>query len=130
MTSDSINEFIGSRVRVRRLNLGIDATVLAADLGLTVRDLEEFEMGAKPIGAATLTRIGKRLFVPATYFFQQEPEQPLALNGVYGSAGEAQVLSEELNLGNATLRIADPDLREEIMSVVQALVQAYPRYRS
>jgi transcriptional regulator with XRE-family HTH domain len=130
MASDSINRFIGSRVRARRLNLGIEAATFAGDLGLAIRDLEEFEIGAKPIGAALLQRIGKILLVPAMYFFQQEPEQPLTLNGVYETDREPDVPPQGLNLGNAMHKITDPDLREQLMLVVQALVQARPRYRS
>jgi len=120
MPSDPINEFIGARVKARRLNLGIEASEFAAGLSVTVQHLEAFEAGAKPIGPATLQRMGQMLFVSPMYFFRRDAR--------YLPTPEASC--EKLDLQNDLDRIADSNLRDEIKALLQALIRTSSKYQS
>jgi hypothetical protein len=115
---------------MRRTNLGIGNAAFAGDLDISVDELESFEIGDRTIDARMLQRMGKALFVSPMYFFRQEPDDPLTLGSGKGSGEAKKLLPEELGLGSAVRKITDPELRKEIMSVVEALVQACPKYRS
>jgi transcriptional regulator with XRE-family HTH domain len=120
MPSDPINEFIGARVKARRINLGIDASDFASSLSVTVQHLEAFEAGAKPIGPATLQRMGQMLFVSPMYFFKRDARHPPATENS----------PEKLDPRNDFERIADSGLREEIKTILQSLIRASSKYQS
>jgi transcriptional regulator with XRE-family HTH domain len=60
---------VGSRVRVRRLELGLSQTALANELGVTFQQVQKYEKGTNRIGASRLHAMSRVLGVPVTYFF-------------------------------------------------------------
>ena len=60
---------VGSRVRVRRLELGLSQTALANELGVTFQQVQKYEKGTNRIGASRLHAMARVLGVPVTYFF-------------------------------------------------------------
>jgi transcriptional regulator with XRE-family HTH domain len=72
MTPDPTDEdeHVGSRVRMRRLMLGMTQQKLGAALGLTVRQVEDYEGGTAHIGACRLMHVAEILRVPVTFFFE------------------------------------------------------------
>jgi transcriptional regulator with XRE-family HTH domain len=78
-----IDRHVGSRVRQRRMTLGLSRTDLAAILEVSVESIRRFEAGEERIGAALLWLISEKLQVPVPYFFatvlpefeEQEDEQ-------------------------------------------------------
>jgi transcriptional regulator with XRE-family HTH domain len=70
---------VGSRVRVRRLELGLSQTALANELGVTFQQVQKYEKGTNRIGASRLHAMSRVLGVPVTYFFPApDPDQPMA----------------------------------------------------
>src|SRR4029079_9175660 len=59
---------VGSRVRVRRLELGLSQTALANELGVTFQQVQKYEKGTNRIGASRLHDMARVLGVPVTYF--------------------------------------------------------------
>ena len=49
---DPIDVHVGSRARRHRIRLGMDQTHLGEALGVTVRQVQNYESGADPIGAS------------------------------------------------------------------------------
>src|SRR5438477_511635 len=69
---------VGSRVRVRRLELGLSQTALANELGVTFQQVQKYEKGTNRIGASRLHAMSRVLGVPVTYFFPApDPDQPM-----------------------------------------------------
>jgi len=69
MTPNPTDEHVGSRVRLRRVMLGMSQEEFAATLGVTVQRVQEYESGAEHIGAARLMEIAEILQVAVTFFF-------------------------------------------------------------
>jgi transcriptional regulator with XRE-family HTH domain len=69
MTPDPTDEHVGSRVRMRRLMLGMTRQELGAALGLTVQQVEDYEGGTAHIGASRLMHAAQILQVAVTFFF-------------------------------------------------------------
>ena len=69
---------VGSRVRVRRLELGLSQTALANELGVTFQQVQKYEKGTNRIGASRLHAMARVLGVPVTYFFPQTDESSTA----------------------------------------------------
>jgi transcriptional regulator with XRE-family HTH domain len=67
--ANEIDRLVGSRVRQRRMQLGMSQDALAAQLGLTVPQLQKYEKGVNRIGASRLHKIAGLLGVPIGAFF-------------------------------------------------------------
>src|SRR4029079_13983217 len=52
---------VGSRVRVRRLELGLSQTALANELGVTFQQVQKYEKGTNRIGASRLHAMASAL---------------------------------------------------------------------
>jgi transcriptional regulator with XRE-family HTH domain len=69
-TVASDNALIGSRVRARRISLGISQPELSRQLEIKSDDLAAYEAGEERINANLLFRIAKLLDVRPDYFFR------------------------------------------------------------
>jgi len=70
MTPNPADEHVGSRVRMRRLMLGMTQQELGAALGVTVQQVRDHESGTAHIGAGRLMHVAQILQVAATFFFE------------------------------------------------------------
>lgn len=67
---NKIDMLIGGRVRLRRIQLGMERTTLAASANISIPRLQAFEAGRERIGAQFLADFASALGVPPAYFFQ------------------------------------------------------------
>ena len=67
------DRYVGARVRMRRLMLGMSQTVLGEALGLTYQQVQKYENGANRVGASRLQHIAQILQVPVAFFFENGP---------------------------------------------------------
>lgn len=126
---NAIDIYVGSRVRMRRLLLGLSQERLADQIGVTFQQVQKYEKGMNRIGASRLQRIAEVLSTSPSYFFQQDDAQPLTLEGLEmprkaDPVSEFLRSKEGLSLNRAFLRITDPQVREKIVSLVKAMAQA------
>jgi transcriptional regulator with XRE-family HTH domain len=70
MAPNPTDEHVGSRVRMRRSMLGMSQEQLGAALGVTVQQVQGYEIGAEHIGAGRLVEIAHVLGVPTEFFFE------------------------------------------------------------
>jgi transcriptional regulator with XRE-family HTH domain len=68
-----IDRHVGSRVRMRRMMLGMSQEKLGDALGLTFQQVQKYEKGANRIGASRLQQISQILQVPVSFFFEGAP---------------------------------------------------------
>jgi transcriptional regulator with XRE-family HTH domain len=67
--ANRIDAHVGSRVRSRRVLLGLSQEKLGGALGLTFQQIQKYERGANRIGASRLFDLSRALDVPVSYFF-------------------------------------------------------------
>ena len=65
-----VDMHVGSRVRMRRMMLGITQEKLANALGLSFQQVQKYEKGSNRIGASRLEHISRFLQVPVAFFFE------------------------------------------------------------
>ena len=68
------DKYVGSRVRMRRLMLGMSQEALAGQLGLTFQQVQKYEKGVNRISASRLQQMCHILQVPVQFFFDGAPE--------------------------------------------------------
>jgi transcriptional regulator with XRE-family HTH domain len=69
-TVNPIDMFVGGRVRLRRIQLGLEFTSLAAKVEISQTRLRAIEAGRERIGASLLVEICRELREPPGFFFE------------------------------------------------------------
>jgi len=73
-SASNIDAHIGSRVKLRRMMVGMSQEQLGDALGLTFQQVQKYEKGLNRIGAGRLYRIAQHLEVPISFFYEGLPE--------------------------------------------------------
>jgi len=121
-----VDKYVGSRVRMRRIMLGMSQEKLGEALGLTFQQVQKYEKGTNRIGASRLQQISDILQVPVSFLFEGGPVGPSAANGMSEAPSPAYVsdflaTSEGLALTRAFTRITDAKLRRSIVELVEQM---------
>jgi transcriptional regulator with XRE-family HTH domain len=123
-----IDKHVGSRVRMRRMMLGMSQEKLGNNLGLTFQQVQKYEKGTNRIGASRLQQISQILQVPVSFFFEGAPTVAGAMraDGVGEAPSPAYVsdflaTSDGLALTKAFMRIDDSKLRRRIVDLVEQI---------
>jgi transcriptional regulator with XRE-family HTH domain len=121
-----VDKYVGSRVRMRRIMLGMSQEKLGEALGLTFQQVQKYEKGTNRIGASRLQQISEILQVPVSFLFDGSPAGLNAVEGLSEAPSPAYVsdflaTSEGLALTRAFTRITDPKLRRSIVELVEQM---------
>lgn len=122
-----IDRHVGSRVRMRRMLIGLSQEKLGDALDLTFQQVQKYEKGTNRIGASRLQQISGVLGVPVEFFFEGAPQHDAAAPGGFAEASspsyQADFLStsEGVRLMRAFLRVRNADVRRRLVDLVEAL---------
>jgi transcriptional regulator with XRE-family HTH domain len=122
-----IDKHVGSRVRMRRMMLGMSQEKLGDALDLTFQQVQKYEKGTNRIGASRLQQISHILQVPVSFFFEGAPAtagNSLPMGEAPSPAFVSDFLasSEGLALTKAFMKIDDVKVRRRIVDLVEAIV--------
>ena len=70
----NFNRHLGSKLRMRRLALGLTQTKVAQAINVTFQQIQKYEKGTNGISSLRIMQLGKILNVPVIYFFEDYPE--------------------------------------------------------
>ena len=126
-----IDKHVGSRVRMRRMMLGMSQEKLGSALGLTFQQVQKYEKGTNRIGASRVQQISQILQVPVAFFFEGAPDLQPHVDGTSAtySAPSATDLSdflatqEGLALTRAFTRIKEARLRRRIVDLIEEIAE-------
>ncbi len=128
-----IDIHVGSRVRLRRMMLGMSQEKLGENLGITFQQIQKYEKGTNRIGASRLQHIARVLTVPVSFFFEDAPgsvhEDSQGHDGLAERPSASYVVdflssSEGVQLNKAFTRIRDAKVRRKIIELVRAMAGA------
>ena len=71
-----IDKHVGSRVRMRRMMLGMSQEKLGDAFDLTFQQVQKYEKGTNRISASRLQQMSNILQVPVPFFFEGAPHVP------------------------------------------------------
>jgi transcriptional regulator with XRE-family HTH domain len=121
------DKHVGSRVRMRRMMLGLSQEKLGDALDLTFQQIQKYEKGTNRIGASRLQQIAHFLQVPVAFFFEGAPDAPAGPTAGMSEAPSPAYVSDFLGtsdglaLTKAFMRIKDSKLRRRIVDLVGAI---------
>jgi transcriptional regulator with XRE-family HTH domain len=121
-----VDKYVGSRVRMRRIMLGMSQEKLGEALGLTFQQIQKYEKGTNRVGASRIQQISEILQVPVSFLFEGGPSGMINADGFGEATSPAYVsdflaTSEGLALTRAFTRIDDAKLRRSIVDLVQQI---------
>ena len=121
-----VDKYVGSRVRMRRIMLGMSQEKLGEALGLTFQQVQKYEKGTNRVGASRLQQISEILQVPVSFLFDGGPSGSVERRGLRRGPSPAYVsdflaTSEGLALTRAFTRITDAKLRRSIVELVEQI---------
>jgi transcriptional regulator with XRE-family HTH domain len=121
-----VDKYVGSRIRMRRIMLGMSQEKLGESLGLTFQQIQKYEKGTNRVGASRLQQISEILQVPVAFLFEGGPGGAVNANGLSEAPSPAYVsdflaTSEGLALTRAFTRINDSKLRRSIVDLVEQI---------
>ena len=76
----NFNRHLGSKLRLRRLALGLTQTKVAQAINVTFQQIQKYEKGTNGISSLRIMQLSNFLKVPVVYFFEDYPS--------YNNAGQ------------------------------------------
>ena len=131
-TPDPIDKYVGSRIRMRRIMLGMSQEKLGDALGLTFQQIQKYEKGTNRVGASRLQQIADVLQVHVSFMFEGAPGGATG-GGMGETASPAYVsdflaTSDGLALTKAFTRLKDAKLRRSIVDLVEQIAAREERH--
>jgi len=116
-----IDRHIGSRVRARRVLLGMSQEKLAEALGLTFQQVQKYEKGANRIGASRLLQIAGILDVGIEFFFEDAPGFSGSAHAGDSTMAEFLASPDSDRLVRGFLRLKNDEARKRVVDLVDWL---------
>ncbi|MEM8663045.1 MAG: helix-turn-helix transcriptional regulator [Pseudomonadota bacterium] len=120
-SANSVDSHVGSRVRLRRLELGLSQEKLADQLGITFQQVQKYERGTNRIGASRLHQIAIVLQAPITYFFEGAADTQEAVNQETTPLSKALGDPATVRLVRAFASISDAQLKQKAVGIIEAI---------
>jgi transcriptional regulator with XRE-family HTH domain len=126
---EPVDKYVGSRVRMRRLMLGMSQEKLGDKLGLTFQQVQKYEKGTNRVSASRLQQLSGILNVPIPFFFEGVPQPGGAARQTQGTS--VAFITDFLGradgheLVKAFRRIKKAPLRRAIVRMVEAIAEKH-----
>jgi transcriptional regulator with XRE-family HTH domain len=124
-----VDQFVGSRMRMRRLLNGLTQKELADMIGISFQQLQKYEKGMSRIGPARLQLVARSLDVPISFFFEGAPDSVAATQEADTPAAafvhRMVAMSDGQQLARAFISISDSRVRRQITDLVVSMAQLH-----
>lgn len=125
--SNPIDGYVGGRVRLKRLQIGMSQQKLGEALGVTFQQIQKYEKGVNRIGAGRLLEMADILGVPVGYFFEGAADfdkiRPPAAQSEEDHLLEFMRTKEGISLNLAFHKIEDGRVRKMVVEFVKSLTK-------
>ena len=133
-----IDVYVGSRVRVRRVLLGMSQERLAKELGVTFQQVQKYERGSNRIGASRLWDLAQVLGVSVDFFYEDIDKSAVEQSPrkIYANTGLSEEMSsfdmdvllrrDVIALLHAYTKITDSKTQKNILDLVRTLAGEAP----
>ena len=116
-----IDIHVGSRVRMRRMMIGMSQQTLGTACGLTFQQIQKYEKGTNRIGASRLQQMARALEVPASFFFDGSPDAPTATGPIDDPLAELGSTADGIALAKAFIALGDVKKRRAVVDFLERM---------
>ena len=71
---ENFNKHLGSKLKIRRLALGLTQTKVAKAINVTFQQIQKYEKGTNGVSSIRLLQLSNYLKVPINYFYEDYPD--------------------------------------------------------
>jgi len=134
---DPIDVHVGSKVRARRLLMGLSQDNLAKLIGLTFQQVQKYERGTNRISVSRLIDIAKALKVSVNYFFAENAieSEGFISNNLSVAGGLSDVAQDDFDIEPLAKRdvvelikaysnISDLNLKKQLLEMAKTMAKA------
>lgn len=123
-----IDKYVGSRVRMRRIMLGMSQEKLGEALGLTFQQVQKYEKGGNRVTAARLREIANALKLPIVSFYGHDSYASDNGSRKNGEASDLHVQefitsTRAINLLKHFSQIKDPSVQNMVVFLCEQLAE-------
>jgi transcriptional regulator with XRE-family HTH domain len=126
---NATDKHVGTRIRMRRMMLGMSQSKLADAVNLTFQQIQKYEKGTNRVSASRMQQFAQILDVPVSFFFDGAPAAhvigggKVSGNSVVTPAYIADFLASHngQNIIEAFSRIKDRKLQHTIVALVEQI---------
>lgn len=125
-----LDSYIGARLRMRRLMMGMSQEALGEKLSLTFQQIQKYEKGTNRVSASRLYELAQVLDVPVQFFFDGAGNDDEA--GMQEALAEDPHLSpfldfvssgQGIQLNSAFLQIDDRKMRRDVLAMIEGIAR-------
>jgi transcriptional regulator with XRE-family HTH domain len=119
-----IDIHVGSRMRMRRMMLGMSQEKLGEAFGISFQQVQKYEKGINRMGSSRLQQAADILGVTVPFFFEGNADGPFKSDGRDPSPAyidDFVTTSDGLRLAKAFMRIRKPAVRHHIVALVNEI---------
>ncbi|HZS83262.1 MAG TPA: helix-turn-helix transcriptional regulator [Stellaceae bacterium] len=118
-----IDVYVGGRMRLRRIQLGLSQGALASKIGVSFQAVQKYESGDIRISASRLYDVAQVLDVSPGFFFEGYPDGMVAKNlaGEASPGNETFDRREIMSLIRGYYGIKDPHLQADVLRLISKL---------
>ncbi len=118
-----IDIYVGGRMRLRRIQLGLSQGALASKIGVSFQAVQKYESGDIRISASRLYDVAQVLEVSPAFFFEGYPDGLVAKNIAEEASPASETFDrrEVMSLIRGYYGIRDPQLQADILRLISKL---------
>jgi transcriptional regulator with XRE-family HTH domain len=131
-SANHIDAHVGSRIRLRRMLMGMSQERLGEAVGLTFQQIQKYERGTNRVSASRLYDLAEVLEVPVAFFFDEMPAdmasravKPVEGQGLHPPAFDPDTnpmaKREVAKLVRYYCTISDGQVRRRLLDMVRVL---------
>ncbi len=127
-THSPVDGYIGSRVRLRRILIGMSQKNLGDELGITFQQVQKYEKGKNRVSCSRLHQISKILYVSPRFFFEgYKDTEPTGVRDEYVIFMDKLAQSRQvLRLVKAFENIENQSVKDAILKLVESASDGSP----
>lgn len=118
---NSIDVHVGSRLRARRLALGMSQEKLADAVGITFQQIQKYEKGRNRISASRVQQLSNILQVAVGYFFEKVPGYQKLKAASEDYVSEFLATADGRALAKAFMQIKNGQVRHRIVKLTNEI---------
>ena len=123
--ADHVDVHIGSRIRARRLQLGLSQIVLGEALGVSFQQIQKYEKGTNRVATATLIKIANVMEIEPGHFYHGAPGlSGKRNNGAPSEVDQFMSTKDGLMIARSFVAIADEGVRHAVAASIERISRA------
>lgn len=115
-TPNAVDSYVGNRIRLRRLSLGLSQDRLGEMIGLSFQQIQKYEWGKNRISASRLWDLSQILNVSPDFFYEGMDSKTMQQSPRFKNTNQRLIMEKEENY----LKEIDPLHKSETIKLVTA----------